>query len=257
MTQEELLLQRVLERPDDDAPRLAFADYASQQGDPRGEFIRAEVGLARMDKDTDPNYARLADTSDALADEYGPVFAGPIAGMVDKYYFDRGFVELVELPARRFLETAEQLFSRAPIRHLNLKGGKSLIPELFSSPSLQRIRSLSIRNWRLTDRDIEVLASSPYLKELRWLSLADNMVGLPGVEALAVSQNLPSLQYVVFSGNPVNPSERYGNDQGFIVESWMEAEGVLLEEKYGSIRWLHANPAPITQSDIPPNRFIV
>jgi len=102
-----------------------------------------------------------------------------------------------------------------------------------------------------------VIAASQYLKDLRWLSIADNSVGMPGAEALAASQNLPNLRYVLFRGNPVDPSERYGDDQGFIVDSCMEDDGDWLEEKYGYIRWLHADPRPRTLSDIPPNRFVV
>jgi uncharacterized protein (TIGR02996 family) len=257
MTQEEILIHRVLDRPDDDAPRLDYAAFMTEKGDPRGEFVRIEVELARMDKDAEPNYLPLAEASYAMTDRYGQAFAGPIAGMVDTYFFDRGFVELVELTARKFLEIAPRLYSLAPVRHLNLKGSRSLIPELFSSPNLQPIRSLEIRNWRLTDRDMETLASSPYLKQLRWLSIADNLVGLPGAEALAASKNLPNLRYVVFTGNPVDPSERYGSDSGYVADSWMEEPGVLLEEKYGPIRWLHADPFPRRTTDIPPNRFVV
>jgi len=257
MTQEELLLQRVLERPDDDAPRLAYAGYLDQRGDPRGEFVHVQVELARLDMDRDPNYVPLAERSYAMIDGYGPAFAGQIAGMVDEYSFDRGFVELVKLPARRFLEIATQLFALAPIRHLDLAGPRKLIPELFSSPHLQAIRSLNIRHWMLTDEDMKVIAASPHIKQLRWLSIADNLVRLPGAEALAASRNLPSLKYVVFSGNPVDPSEKHADDQGIIINSWMEEEGVLLEEKHGRISWLHADPPPRTLSDVPPNRFIV
>jgi uncharacterized protein (TIGR02996 family) len=257
MTQEELLLQRVLEHPDDDGPRLDYAAYMTNRKDPRGEFVQIEVELARMDKDTDPNYLPLAEAAYAKIDQHGPALAGPVAAMVDNYFFDRGFVELVELSVRRFLEIAPELYSRAPVRHLNLKGSRSFVPELFSSSMLDPIRSLDIGNWKLIDQDMEVLASSPHLKQLRWLSIADNLVGLPGAEALAASRNLPNLRYVVFTGNPVNPSERYGSDSGYIVDSWMKDEGSLLEEKYGPIRWLHADPPPNRITDVPPSRFMV
>jgi uncharacterized protein (TIGR02996 family) len=42
------LLRAVLAAPDDDAPRLIYADWLDEHGDPaRAEFIRAQVVLAR------------------------------------------------------------------------------------------------------------------------------------------------------------------------------------------------------------------
>src|SRR5947199_8367617 len=46
-------LARVRELPDADEPRLIYADWLDEQGDPRGEFIRAQVALARL-----PEYDR-------------------------------------------------------------------------------------------------------------------------------------------------------------------------------------------------------
>ena len=48
MTEEEAFLTAVCERPDDDAPRLIFADWLEERGDPRGEFIRVQCIQARM-----------------------------------------------------------------------------------------------------------------------------------------------------------------------------------------------------------------
>lgn len=39
-------LGKILESPDDDAPRLVFADWLDERGDPRGEFIQVQVELA-------------------------------------------------------------------------------------------------------------------------------------------------------------------------------------------------------------------
>ena len=48
MTEEAAFLTAVCERPDDDAPRLIFADWLEERGDPRGEFIRVQCILSRM-----------------------------------------------------------------------------------------------------------------------------------------------------------------------------------------------------------------
>jgi uncharacterized protein (TIGR02996 family) len=42
-------LQAILDAPDDNAPRLIYADQLEERGDPRGEFIRVQVALFQND----------------------------------------------------------------------------------------------------------------------------------------------------------------------------------------------------------------
>src|SRR3954470_18857584 len=49
MKERELLLKAVCDNPDDDTPRLVFADWLQEHGDEeRAEFIRLQIQLARM-----------------------------------------------------------------------------------------------------------------------------------------------------------------------------------------------------------------
>jgi uncharacterized protein (TIGR02996 family) len=45
MTQEEAFLEAILAEPRDDVPRLVFADWLEEQGDPRGEWLRVVTRL--------------------------------------------------------------------------------------------------------------------------------------------------------------------------------------------------------------------
>src|SRR4051794_30043939 len=57
MTSEAGLLRTIIDDPDDDAPRLVFADWLEDQGElAHAAFIRAQCRLATLDED-DP--ARL------------------------------------------------------------------------------------------------------------------------------------------------------------------------------------------------------
>jgi uncharacterized protein (TIGR02996 family) len=50
MTDRDALLNAVLAGPDDDLPRLVFADWCDEHGEPdRAEFVRVQVRLAVMD----------------------------------------------------------------------------------------------------------------------------------------------------------------------------------------------------------------
>ncbi len=59
MSAEQGFLQAILADPDDDTPRLGFADWLEENGDPpRAEFIRLQVGRARLPFD-DPRRLRI------------------------------------------------------------------------------------------------------------------------------------------------------------------------------------------------------
>jgi uncharacterized protein (TIGR02996 family) len=48
MSQQEGILAAIQEAPDDDTPRLVYADWLAEHGDPeRAEFIRVQCELAR------------------------------------------------------------------------------------------------------------------------------------------------------------------------------------------------------------------
>jgi uncharacterized protein (TIGR02996 family) len=47
MTDDDVLFQAVLANPADDAPRLIYADWLDERNDPRGEYLRVDLELAR------------------------------------------------------------------------------------------------------------------------------------------------------------------------------------------------------------------
>ena len=235
----------VLSVPNEDSPRFAFAEACDRSEDPawraRGEFIRLQLTLAATEPRLIHNgkmYHERRRELDLLG-LYGAQWAAPLAGLVTGFQFDRGFVELVTLSARRFLEVAEELYRLAPVRHLNLTGAKDLMAELAASPALRPIRSLSLERARLTDADVELLAQSQHVEGLRWLCLADNELRLGAAEALAASSGLPSLVYADFTGNYVDPCEQGGDDSGVIVAKWLTPAGMEIESRYGFRAWLH------------------
>ncbi|WP_437599804.1 TIGR02996 domain-containing protein [Sorangium sp. So ce590] len=272
MTDEELLLEAVLSSPDDDAPRLAYADALDRSlGEgadphPRAELIRAQILLARESfarpaagGAATPSselarrvaWLRATDLERDLLAAHAASFAGPIAALVDAYTFDRGFIAHVTLSAQAFLQHAALLFDRAPIASVRLTRYADVGPALFDSPELVRVRALSLIEDGLTDDDVEHLARSPHMKRLWWLDLGFNPVGMRGITALAASVTLPRLRYVGLTGARVDPRETAGYEGYSISHVDLPREGEALEATYGHIPWLHFN----TESalDYPPN----
>src|SRR5262249_34827066 len=91
---EATFLQAILERPDDDLPRLASADWLMESGDEeraaRGELIQVQAQLANraegLGAPTDwvdaASAPRLKSREQALLAQYGKEWAGPVAGLV-------------------------------------------------------------------------------------------------------------------------------------------------------------------------------
>jgi uncharacterized protein (TIGR02996 family) len=60
MSHDDAFLASIIEAPDDDTPRLIYADWLEERDDPRGEFIRVQCELARLRKSKDgPRRAAL------------------------------------------------------------------------------------------------------------------------------------------------------------------------------------------------------
>jgi uncharacterized protein (TIGR02996 family) len=87
MTDAPALLAAIRAAPDDDAPRLVYADWLDEHGQPeRAAFIRIQCELARTG---DPALRRRE--AELLA-EHHDAFAGHLAAPHLRFRFERGFV---------------------------------------------------------------------------------------------------------------------------------------------------------------------
>ena len=81
MSQHAAFLSAIRENPDDDTPRLAFADWLTENGEAeRGEFIRVQVSRSRLPAD-DPGAERVARPRTAI-DTRSPLEVGRGAARV-------------------------------------------------------------------------------------------------------------------------------------------------------------------------------
>src|SRR5215472_881331 len=130
----EQLTEAVLEAPDDDAPRLSLAAALAAKGDPRGEFIHAQVELARLAPGDERD--RLARRARELLVRHEAEWVEPVADAVTAWRFHRGFIDDVTLDAEVLLANAETLFTTAPIRSLRVHEAGGLAVDLAACPSL-------------------------------------------------------------------------------------------------------------------------
>jgi uncharacterized protein (TIGR02996 family) len=248
----------VLDHPEEDAPRLAYADVVADRDPERAELIRIQVELARGRRThTRPaSWSSLYRRQLALLHRCGAEWAAPVQGLAVAHDFRRGFVEEVTVEAAVFLARAAELYRRAPIRHLTLRSARGLTGPLFASPALARLESLSLYKNAIGDEGAAQLADSPHLAGLRWLDLGFNDIGMTGLEAIAASSKLPALGYLGFQGNKVDdPTPSIGGieDSGVVHDMEYPALGKELVRRFGGRAWL---TTPV-RSDWPPDRDAV
>ena len=218
MSERDAFLRAICETPDDDTPRLVFADWLQENGDePRAEFIRLQIELERMPdgKKKLKKQGREKEVLDAHRDKWAkplkPFFADYYGGKYAHFYappvaFRRGFVETIAMDVETFGDRGSEVFSLAPIRELRIQDAQAL-DELAGSKNLLRLHTLNLAGAILsTDgSDAPVLFRSKYLKNLTTLIARghdDNgHLDTAGLRAIAGTRHLAKLERLDISNN--------------------------------------------------------
>lgn len=195
-------LAAVLERPQDDAPRLRLADWLDDRCDPLGEFIRVQCRLAGLPADHPAAYELETRQRELLA-EFGSAWVGDLAGLVHWWTFRRGFIEEISLDVEVFLEHGPELFRLAPIQEVHFSRVKDRLPGLAQSQYLRRTSYLDLSDNPVRDPGAKLLAASPHLARVRGLNLSSSGVGDAGLKALATSPHLKGLRELYLGDNRI------------------------------------------------------
>jgi uncharacterized protein (TIGR02996 family) len=214
MTDIDTLLQAVIDRPDDDGPRLLYADYLDEHGNAdRAEYIRAACAYETLPEGT-ARRAELQARATVLLRQHQDKWLQPIRDLFPPlgrtfgwfgrqrdpffhYRFRRGFVEELGLRTEQFLDHAAQLGAAAPLRILKLKFDPESTPSLremqrrlTECPYLRQLNGLEIRSRYLDPTGLLQLLRSPHLDRLRELNVVSGGLGREHVECLS---NVPLL----------------------------------------------------------------
>lgn len=201
MRDEEAFLPSILADPDDNTPRLIFADWLEEHGDPRGEFIRLQCALADANLEARERTRLLVREQELLAG-HETEWAKPLHGLASSWGFRRGFVEEVTIDARTFLERGADLFRSVPVQHVNLRAVGTLLQRLIESPFLPRLTGLGVRD-NLGDTGMAILTAAPDLTRLRHLDLGMNLFSIVGARALAAATCFSGLTTLILDHNTI------------------------------------------------------
>ncbi len=184
MNDGDALRRAILDHPDEDTPRLIYADWLEENRDPeRAAFIRAQIEYSRSEPHS--SQARAArDRFVALAPKNLEKWARGIEDLVTDWQFERGFISNVTAEPVELVRNADALFDSEPVQGLRLFrpvlpadgfGSENLwVPflPLFDLPRLRQLRSLAFATGtELIHDEYEALVRCPHLAGVRDLAL--------------------------------------------------------------------------------------
>jgi uncharacterized protein (TIGR02996 family) len=215
-------LDFVVAHPDDDTPRLVFADWLEEEGDgARAEFIRVQVERARLPQ-WDARQVRLRLREQELTKLHGKKWKGELPDIKGVTWedFRRGFVATATLSSFAVLrESATACWAAAPLEAVSVRwprrdeSSETIAPipglrelsitaqhidrdevaRLAELPLLSTLRALNIRNCNLGGEGFRQLVASPHLGNLTALRVPGNSIGNFAIRALFDAASLTSL----------------------------------------------------------------
>jgi uncharacterized protein (TIGR02996 family) len=243
MSDEDTFAHAILANPDDDLPRLVFADWLEERGrESHAELIRVQCELAQLPRRSrDPQKkarrAELAAREKELLrrPEFFPKWP---EGMSTPSYegfkrvwgppklkYERGFIATVVVLDGELMAPE---WSRSPWRSV-LDEGKILAVELYGDqgglqttyhfdwyemedlavhPSLSRVTLIQLFEGDLTDDNLGVLARSRLLTQLRDIWFGDCKISLDAMRALVTSPSIKQLRNLWIDGATIPGSRR-------------------------------------------------
>jgi uncharacterized protein (TIGR02996 family) len=216
------LLAGIIANAEDDAPRLVYADWLEENGDPdRAEFIRVQCAL--FDKSpAEPDYVDLMERKMAVLPTLRRRPLEPklpkAVGFHDNPHekrddsgasYHRGFPYFGKEPsvkgmrladeqyARQFRDALPEVIATTTLRGFNFSGWfSSQLAEILPSPAAVHIHALSADNEPATAGrrrgTVDLIVSSPPAQSLRWLDL--HSLGSADAQRLAGSNALQRLR---------------------------------------------------------------
>jgi uncharacterized protein (TIGR02996 family) len=211
MTDREAMLRAVAAAPDEDTPRLVYADLLDELGGAanaaRARFIRLQIETHHGPGDTGGTWAFEQKTNEAaeLAAQFArewrlelPEWAYAVHGpraRAPAGLYSRGFVERFRAKARALALRGDELFAANPVRELEVQAGAAeLIPAVFNRPALARLKVLAVRWGGVGETLASALAGCRWLSGLQELDLTGCRLGDRAARILSRSENLTELR---------------------------------------------------------------
>lgn len=187
------LYQAICSHPDEDTPRLAFADLIEEDGDSlRARFIRTQIALARTPPyDVEWVKARQYEPDSATGWGMAHTLPRPLPEGYgwQSFEFRRGFPWKVGVSSlASCVESGDAIFNIAPIHAFDIVlSDWNDLRVLAEWPQLARLRNLGVSVGKFGAEDITRLAESEHASNITELSFEHDGIAADGLVTLAAS----------------------------------------------------------------------
>jgi len=228
MDHRESFVSEILEHPEDDTPRLIYADWLEERGDPRAELIRVQCALSNLPPNDAKDRPRLLREERRLLFEHGEHFKRDLRerlGVVgdelsDSFkQFDRGFMECLRVNNEAEVSRLKNFVQLQPLNTLELFVPLATLFAAVEPEWLARFRGLTLggsvdrHSWHrmlysdlfpalrelslsrtLTPGELESLCGSDCARQLTRFDLNFARLGDDGLERLCANGGLESIK---------------------------------------------------------------
>jgi uncharacterized protein (TIGR02996 family) len=225
MISEPELLDAIWRNPEDDAPRLVYADWLQERGDPRGKYIHLSCSAASNEEQTELVTQLFLQHKDAWLAPYLQLGARSVN-------FERGLPASLSAEPKTWAENGAAFLKMAPITQVAVTASSSShsLAPLFALPEFARIKRLGFYDcvdgdglvreltekpaqltrldfWktRLTAHGVKSLGAWASLRSVRQLSLIESQIDGEAIEVLARSTMLSGLLELALLYNALGP----------------------------------------------------
>ncbi|MBA4191098.1 MAG: hypothetical protein C0467_24195 [Planctomycetaceae bacterium] len=208
MTNKEALLAAIIQHPEEDTPRMVYADLLDEiGGEPnvaQAEFIRKQIDLEKMPADM-PEAQEMSLRAADLLKKHGRQWLSGLCLRIEQPRFRRGFLESASVSAGGFIRYGERLFRSAPIRAVAITDIGNCISDIARCRALRHLTSLRLGEEDRLKFYIDPLFDSPYLVSLQRLAVGSSVI--LGRIALGASSTFPSLRVLDLDGGRFEVAE--------------------------------------------------
>jgi uncharacterized protein (TIGR02996 family) len=209
MNTQEALLQAIWNDPDDDTPRLVYADFLEETGREeevaRAKFIRLGIETAKLDP-IEKHWNPLFAEEKRLWKKYRTRW---MAGLPRWAYHappERGFLHETysAIHIHQFRKEAEAIFHREPLIQLALMGGsREEAKRLAESSILSRVRFLKLFGYLVDKEQLELLFQSPHLKNLWGFEVWGNPPETDLISLITGQEKFSTFRRLHFNWQPI------------------------------------------------------
>jgi uncharacterized protein (TIGR02996 family) len=222
MDYEQPFVAEIRSHPYDDTPRLIYADFLDEAGDPQGELIRLQVALSHLapgEAERRDLELRESELLSAYADDWLAPLRALGAEGVSARSFQRGLIEKVTLRAAK-IAALDELCRLAPaLCSLQLIQAKARFARVATLQLPAQITGVDLRANQLGTDEIDALVQGTWPMTVKDLDLQFNGLdqsGLSRLTAVAWPQLVCRLATVSASEPGGQPAQQAGAIRVFI-----------------------------------------